>query len=354
MLIEKHEIAKELKKLKGLTPVKSIEDVNGILFKENMLIASNLEITVISRLEVNTEETFGIPMKAIDYIESLPAGEIEITAKDNRLTVKSKIGKSSFSTFGVDDFPTVDIVDLEERQASFGYDCEAISEKINQILYAVAQNSFKPVMNGALFEADGKYLSIVGCDGYRLAWNQIDYPGKFKVVIPKATIQKVLSLGLTGSLELYSIDEKKAVFKTDKYTVYTRLLEGDYINYKKMFQEEGYDTMACLKRMDLLESVARALICCESGGASKVVLESNTDGSKLILTAKNTVADFMEEISLYQPVENKIKIAFNPRFLIDSLKVSTEMDMNMHFKNSDKAVFLIDGVTKQLVLPMRM
>lgn len=353
MIIEKSEIAKELKKLKSLTPAKKSDEVNGVLFKNNMLMANNLEITATAKLDVDTDEQFVIPMKAIELIENLPAGEIKITEKGSRLYIESKSGKSSFSTFKVDEFPQFDIVDLTERQATFGYDSEAIAEAINKVLYACGNNSPRPVMNGILLKGDGKYLNIVACDGYRLAWNQINYAGQINAVIPRSTIQKVLSLGLQGNIELYTIDNKKAAFKTDKYTVYTRLLEGQYISYEKMFEEEGYDTKASVKRVELLESVARSLVCTSSNMVSKTILES-TEGGNLAITLKDTIADFREEVEVYGDIENPIKIGFNPRFLIDCLKASDEDNIDIYYKNSEKALILLDGAVKQLVLPVRM
>lgn len=353
MIIAKSEIAKELKKLKSLTPAKKADEVNGVLFKNNMLMANNLEITATAKLDVETDEAFVIPMKAIELIENLPAGEIKITEKGSRLYIESKSGKSSFSTFPVSDFPLFDIVDLTERQATFGYDSEAVAEAINKVLYACGVNSARPVMNGILLRSDGKNLNIVACDGYRLAWNQIAYSGNIDAVIPKSTIQKVLSLGLQGNIELYTIDDKKAAFKTEKYTVYTRLLEGQYINYENMFKEEGYDTKASVKRVELLESVARSLICANSNGIPKTILES-TEGGNLAITLKDTIADFREEVEVFSDIANPIKIGFNPRFLIDCLKSSDEDNIDVYYKNSDKALILLDGGLKQLVLPVRM
>ena len=354
MRIEKAEIAKDLKKLKSLTPAKKFDELNGILFKNNTLIASNLEITATAKLDVNTDEEFIIPLKAIEFIESLPNGPITITTKGKRLYVESECGKSNFATFDVSSFPDLNITDLSERQAAFGYDSEAIAEAINKVLYACGNNSPRPVMNGILLSGDGKYLNIVACDGYRLAWNRIAYAGKIEAVVPRETIQKILSLGLQGDIELYTIDDsRKAAFKTEKYTVYTRLLEGKYINYAAMFEEDGYDTKASVKRQELLGAVTRSLICSSGATLSKTILENTADG-KLSITLKDTIAEFQEEIAVYSEMENPIKIAFNARFLIECLKASDEDNIDIYYKNSEKALILLDGAVKQLVLPVRM
>lgn len=354
MLIEQREIAKELKKLKSITPNNKITEANGVLFKNNMLTASNLEITVTAKLEVNSVEEFVIPLKAIEYIESLPAGEIKITANGNRLYIESKLGKTAFATFKIDDFPHYYVADISEQEANLGYDSEELAEAIDKVLYACGVNSARSVMNGILLRGDGEHLNIVGCDGFRLAWNQIAYKGKVDVVIPKGTIQKVLALGLQGNIELYAIeDNKKAVFKTDKYTVYTQLLVGDYIKYEPMFTEEGYDTKASVKRAELLESVARSVICSGDKNNAKTILESTEDGN-LAITVNSAIAEFREVVNVFSDINDDIKIGFNPRFLIECLKASDEDNIDIYYKNAQKALWLLDGSIKQLVLPVRM
>lgn len=71
MIIEKSEIAKELKKLKSLTPSNKTDEVNGVLFKDNMLVANNFEMTATAKLPVDTDEAFVIPMKAIELMINL-------------------------------------------------------------------------------------------------------------------------------------------------------------------------------------------------------------------------------------------------------------------------------------------
>lgn len=353
MKIEQREIAKELKKLKSITPNSKITETNGVLFSKNMLVANNLEITITAKLDVETDEMFIIPLKAIDYIESLPAGLITITLDRNRLHIKSNFGESSFSTFDVNDFPQFNNIDYQSKEAGLRYDGAALADAINSVLYACSDNSLKPVMTGVLLQGDGDHLNIVGCDGYRLAWNQIDYKGELEVVVPKSTIQKVLSLGLQGGIELYDIDNKKAVFKTDKYTVYTRLLEGKYINYSEFFEEDGYDTKASVKRMDLLESVSRSVICSGDKINAKTILENTEDGN-LSINTKSDIAEFQETVNTFSKIKNGMKIAFNPKLLIESLKASDEDNIDIFYKDSLKAVWLFDGNIKQLVLPVRL
>lgn len=354
MLIEQREIAKELKKLKAITSNSKITEANGILFKNNMLTANNLEITVTSKLAVDTDEDeeFVIPLKAIDYIESLPAGKIEITAKNNRLHIKGQHGNSSFITVGVEEITQYVASDVIEKESTFEYNSEELVEAINKVLYACSANSSRPVMNGVLLRGDGQHLNIVACDGFRLAWNQIACEGEINVVVPKNTIQKFLSLGLQGNIKLYALNDKKAVFKTEKYAVYTQLLTGDYINYKPLFDEEGYNTKVSVKRLELLESVARSVLCSGKGFA-KTTLESTEDGN-LAITVNSTIADFREVVDVFSDIDKKIKISFNPRYLIESLKASDEDNIDIYYKSEQKALWMLDGSIKQLVLPVRM
>lgn len=351
MIIEKSTIAAELKKLKNITPPK-VSDVSGILFKDNMLIANNLQVAVTAKLDVETDEAFVIPTKAIDMIENLPAGEITITESNNRLTVKSEKGRSTFATIAVSDFPQTIIPDLTAAVTLFNYDAEQISEAISKVLYAVPETSAKLIMTGVQIKGNGKQIDIIGCDGFRAAWNQAIYNGEINAVIPRPSIVNLLSLDLKGNMEMFNINKNKVMFKTDKYSLQTPILTGEYLDLAPSFDTSLYSTEITVERTKLLESVKRALICSSGKGALKINL-TTVDEQKIAVSLNETTAEFFEEIPLIGKIEGTVDISLNARFFIDALKASTDKNITILYKNALSALILKDSEMKQLLLPVR-
>ncbi len=351
MIIEKNIIAAELKKLKNITPPK-VSDVSGILFKDNMLIANNLQVAVTAKLDVETDEAFVIPSKAIDMIENLPAGEITITESNNRLTVKSEKGKSTFATISVSDFPQTIIPDLTAAVTLFNYDAEQMSEAISKVLYAVSEKSTHQIMTGVLIKSNGNQIDIIGCDGFRAAWNQAIYNGEINAVIPKLSIVNLLSLDLKGSIEMFNMSTNRVIFKTEKYSLQTPVLVGNYLDPRSAFDTSTYITEITFEREELLDSVKRALICSSKKDVIRINL-ATVEKQKIVVTLNESNAEFWEEIPLIGKIEENIDVSLSARFLIDALKTSTDKNMSMSYKGNLNAVILRDSVMQQLLLPLR-
>lgn len=356
MVIERIELANKLKQLKSITPARSGDKANGVLFKNNMLIANNNELAVTATLSVDTEESFVIPVNAIELIDSLPDEKITITESKNRVTVKGMKSKSTFTTFPVEDFPIIETIDYNSAEKSFSYDGEAVTEAIKKVMYACSDKISKPVLSGILFESDGENLNIVACDGYRIAWSKIAYTGNMKVVIPKAAIQKVLSIGLEGGCNLYRFDNKRVVFQTGEYSVYARLLDGDFINYKPLFLGNESTADFSVNRIEFLNSIARAIICSSGTTLARTILESDVSETNAVLkiSLAGSTAEFNEEIETRGEINEPMKIAFNARFFADCLKASSEDIVKVAYTDEVKPLIINDDSLRQLVLPVRM
>lgn len=151
MKIEKQELASKLNKLKRILPSRpTIECLKGILLKNNSIFVNNLEMAMMTPLDIDTEEEFILPQKAIEMIESLPAGQIEITCDKNySITIKTDNIKNRFQSFNPDEYPdtSLNIDTGEEKTIVPG---EVLQEAMNSIIYAVSTNDRKPAITGML------------------------------------------------------------------------------------------------------------------------------------------------------------------------------------------------------------
>lgn len=235
MKIQKTELAAKLNKIKGVVPKKTTNPaLQGILVKEGYLTANNLEMTVKAKIEGIEDECFIIPERAFDLINNLPDGDVDIsvTAK-NTITIKADKIKNKYKTMDPEQFP--DSV-TQKADNLLAIKAETLLESIKRVSYAVPVMGNNAVMSSMCLQAVDGQLNFVGLDGRVLAWDKVDYDGEFELLIPKNTVDKLKSLGLDGDVQI-TYNKTGAVFITEEFEVYTRLVEGKYFKYRTMFKE---------------------------------------------------------------------------------------------------------------------
>lgn len=279
MKVQKYEIARVIDKLKSIVQKNDqFPALGGILVKDGYLIASNSEITMKVKLEASEGSYFIIPMKAFDLIKNLPDGEIDISATDKNV-VMIKIGaiKNKYQSYPPEEFnfditedPEADGVELNGKK---------IMEAIGHVIYAAADGGANTQMTGIYFEGTDSGVSLAALDGHVVAVDSVKAEGAkdMKLIVPKATAKKLISMGVIDDVTL-TYTKNSAVFKSDEYTIYTRLITGNYFPYQKMFTEGEINT--CASRTALIGAMTRAKMCTEE--KQPAVFRIEDDGSRII------------------------------------------------------------------------
>ena len=348
MIIEKAEIAAKLAKIKGIIPVNSaVPGLEGVLFKNRQLTAYNLELGITARLNTDSDEQFIIPRKAISMIDELPAGPIDITESKNSLMIRTGSIKNRFSTFPTSDFP--EVPDMAAGAEPVTVDSVKLTEGISSVLYAVAEKNTRIIQTGILFDAREDILTLVGCDGCRLAVNTLPLKGTFKFVVPKKNMKEILALKMRDDIEI-TFDGKRAVFRSDEYSVYTRLFEGEYMNYKAAVPHHTRTT--CINSAIFAAGVHRALICV--GDVKAPVLLEFIESS-LSLSLNSAISDYAESMVLDGSVDMPLMTGFNADYLYDALKSFGGKDINMGIgQQPNTPMVLRAGTLTAMVLPVRL
>lgn len=335
--------------MKTVLPSKLQENaIQGVLFKDNCLSATNLEIGIKSPLEAGTDEQFIIPARAIELIENLPDGPIEIIPdSNNSITIKAQNINNKFQSFAPKAFPELKTIASDVNVGNIS--STDFEKAVKSVIYAVDVNNTRTIMTGIYFDSSGGNLNIVGCDGYRIAWYKMPYNKDFHFVAPKVAIQKLLSIGIQGDIEI-SYDSNSAIFKSDEYTVYTRLLDGSYIEYKKMFTKPDNSTI--IGRMAFLEGLRRCMICMDEKNRGVVKLQFEED--TLTITANSTISEYAEKIKLEAPIDKPIAIGFNGTYVIDCLRSFDCENIELSFGSAVQPMIADDGEQSALVLPVRL
>lgn len=348
MKVEKIELAQKLNKIKSVVPKKTTMPVlQGILVRDGYLIANNMEMTVKAKIEGIEGESFIIPERAFDLINNLPDGEMEISVvANNIITIKAAKIKNKYQTMDPAQFPATE---SKEEGSELTIKADMLLESIKRVSYAVPAQGSNPVMSSMCLQASGGQLNFVGLDGHVLAWDKVEYSGEFELLIPKNTVDKLKSLGMYGDVQIrYS--KTGAVFITEDFEVYTRLIEGEYFNYRAMFNELPLHTV--VSRMALLDAMTRAKMCTEE----RCPVRFELDGNSLSLSIRDKTTDYHETVELQENMTEALTIGFDARLVLETLKAFDCENVGISF-GSPKMPMIVeaeDSDFKTVVLPVKM
>ncbi|MCD7824567.1 MAG: DNA polymerase III subunit beta [Clostridiaceae bacterium] len=346
MKVQKTELAAKLNKIKGVVPKKTTMAVlQGVLVKEGYLIANNMEMTVKAKIEGMEDECFIIPERAFDLINNLPDGEVDISVTaDNTITIKADKIKNKYQTMEPEQFPAIA---EQEDENELIIKAEMLLKSMGRVSYAVPAYATNAVMTSMCLQAAEGQLNFVGLDGHVLAWDKIDYDGEFELLIPKNTVDKMKSLGLSGDVKIRH-SKTGAVFITEDFEVYTRLIDGEYFKYQTMFKEMPLHTV--VSRTDLLDAMTRAKMC--TGERCPVKFE--LQGYQMNLSIKDKITDYHETVDLQEEFAEALTIGFDARLVLETLKAFDCDNVGISFGGPKMPMIVEaeDSDFKTIVLPV--
>ncbi len=346
MKIQKTDLAQKLNKIKGVVPKKTTMPVlQGILVRDGYLIANNMEMTVKAKIEGTEGESFIIPERAFDLINNLPDGEMEISAAaGNIITIKADKIKNKYQTLDPAQFPTTA---SQDEGSELRIKAEMLLESMKRVSYAVPAQNTNTVMTAMCLQAAGGQLNFAGLDGHVLAWDKIDYDGEFELLIPKNTVDKMKSLGLSGEVQIRH-NKTGAVFITEDFEIYTRLIEGEYFKYQTLFKELPLHTV--VSRIALLDAMTRAKMCTEE----RCPVRFELDGGALSLSIKDNTTDYHETVELQEDIAKTLTIGFDARLVLETLKAFDCENVGLSFGGPKMPMIVEaeDSDFKTIVLPV--
>lgn len=253
-----------------------------------------------------------------DIIRKLPDSFVEIeTDKDNNVYINCLNSRFKIKGDSAKEYPQIPDVN-EDNLYSIPQD--VLKSMIKQTVFATSQDQTKPILMGELLEIDNGDINLVAIDGYRLAVRSCTVDNlndtNTKVIIPGKTLTDVNSLLSTEEDVKIGFNEKNAVFIIDETKIVTRLLEGEFIDYKKLCPRE-YNSKIKLKTKNLLNSIERASLLSQSELNNLIKLSIRD--SVMAITSNNEKGTVYEEVSLSLEGDY-LDIAFNSRYLLEGLK----------------------------------
>lgn len=322
------------------------------------MITTDLDIGICVTVPASVETTGAITVPArkfFDIIRALPEdSQISISMKKNNfLNIKS--GKANFKIIGLpkEEFPQLPVF---KDKDSITVGQKMLKEMINLTDFAISKDDTRYVLNGTHMEVKGDDLVLVATDGRRLAAIGKKLEKKTlvdrAVIIPTKTIQEVKRMLIDeGELHI-KFSDNQILFSFPDCFVISRLIEGEYPNYKKVIPERTSNGVV-VDRNELLDATRRAGIFTDQESmATRFSIKK-----KKMTISKNTpyLGEAKEEIDVDYSGPTDLDIGFNPRYLIDVLKNLDEEKITLEVNDANKPGVIRKGEEyTYVVLPMQL
>jgi len=230
-----------------------------------------------------------------------------------------------------------------------------LKEVVRQTIFSISDNESNKMMGGELFEIKGNNLRVVSLDGHRISVRNITMKNSYnssKVIIPgKALneISKIMSSNEGDDVNIYFSD-KHVLFEFDDTIVVSRIIEGDYFKIDQMISND-YETKVTVNKKNLLSCISRATLLIKDGDKKPVIMSIGKENIELKISS--AIGSMNERIDITKEGKD-LMIGFNPKFLIDALKVIDDEDISIYLVNAKAPCFIRkeDNSYIYLVLPV--
>ena len=317
----------------------TISAIEGILFTTDgptgcILSSYDLEkgYRTSVKAEVLEEGSFIINAnKLYRMIRTMPERQITIEVNE-KFQTKISSGNSRFSLSALpgNDFPNLPDLDGE---GGICFSQALLKKMIGQVQHAIAFGTQRPVLTGAFFQITGEGLLMVTCDGNRLALREknfsLDLEGteeKFSFIVPGKTLSelsKILSADENKEVVL-SFGRKHVIFRMEESIFFSRLIDGEYIDYKRVIPKNN-NIKVLLDRQELLECLERVALVTDDKSVGQIMgfVKCVFEGDTLKVSSASSVSSVSDQMEIEKEGED-ITIGFNCRFLMEALRAISD------------------------------
>lgn len=313
---------------------------------------TDLDLTIQLDLTVGASDRDGVsvlPARLVtEIVRSLGEGKVDVVAEADEVTISG--GRSQFSVrpLSADDYPRLST----PAASAVTLPSLAFGEALRQVVRAASSDEARPILTGVLLAAEADGLRLVATDSYRLAVR--DLPGAAvlgpdqKVLVPGRALNELQRLLGADTEVTLRLGERDATFEVGGTRLSTRLIEGEFPNYRQLIPQ-SYPNVLSASRDALLEAIRRIKILARD--AVPVRLQMSSDGLRMSAVAQD-VGNAVEEIDArFEGAE--LTVAFNADYLASGIEALAGDEITLESLDGLKpAVVRAVGVPEYLYLLM--
>jgi DNA polymerase-3 subunit beta len=323
---------------------------------EIKLTANDMEIGIETIVSGTIHERGIIALDAKKFSEivrKLPENEVTIET-DTSFKTSITCEKAKFDIIGKsgEDFSYIPVI---QRNQPIVISQLTLRDIIRQTIFSVADNENNKLMTGELIEIKDNKLKVVALDGHRVSIRNVELKNPandVKVVVPKKTLNEIIKIidgGIDDEVNIY-VTDNHIIFEFDQTTVVSRIIEGEFFKIEQMLSAD-YETKVKINKREFFDCIDRATILVNEGDKKPIIV--NAVGNTMSLTISSFIGTMNEDIDIVKEGKD-IMIGFNPKFVLDALKVIDDEEINLFMLNAKSPCFIKDdnGSFIYIVLPV--
>ena len=318
------------------------------------ITGTDLDLTIQLTLAVGGDGDGGVVLPArlaTDIVRSMGAGKVEVIVEGDDVNISG--GRSQFSVrpLSLDDYPKL----ATPSASSVTLPSAAVGEALRQVVRAASTDEARPILTGVLLTAENGGLRMVATDSYRLAVRDLaDHEvlgADQKVLVPGRALNELQRLVGGGDELTMRLGDRDATFEVGGTRLSTRLIEGEFPNYRQLIPASHPNTLT-VAREPLLEAIRRVKILAKD--ATPVRLQMGGDTLRLTAITQD-VGNASEELDAgYEGAD--LTVAFNPEYLASGVEACTADEITLSTLDSLKPA-VVRGVGSDdylyLLMPVR-
>ncbi|WP_409368473.1 DNA polymerase III subunit beta [Lysinibacillus sp. 38-6] len=334
------------------TPFPILSGIKIIAYYDSLvLIGSNSDIVIekvipltmngVKVLEVHKVGSVVIPAKHLsEILKKLPA-KVHFRVNEKQVvTIRSEEIVTKIFGFDSDQYPKLPKIDETNY---IKIPSTELIEIIKQTAFAVSKSESRPVLTGVNMSIKDNHLSFAATDSHRLALRELiiesNINGSF--IIPSTSLNELSKLINNDKdvIRIY-VTDSYMVFKTSSFTLFSRLIEGNYPNITGLFPKNAKTTII-LDTAQLLIGIDRACLFASEWKNNNVQLEI-IEGKKMKISSNSSNIGEIEETQNIKVIngEPDLTISLDGSYLINALKVIKEEEVRLSFGGSMKPVLI--------------
>ena len=350
-------VSKVVKAISSKSPNQLLEGIKiSCVGDELILTATDMEIAIEKTIPCETfmEGQAVIPGRIFaDFSKKLEnEDDLELSVEEGMLKISYSGSESFIQALPADEYP---ILKKEVNKNSFVIKQKSFKSLINKTSFACSQDDSRPILKGCLLELNGDELTCVALDGFRLAVCKktiSEATGDIKAIVPsRALVEITRLLEKDEDLITVVIQENSLMISVDNTVFTTRLLEGEYIDYKKIVPA-SYLSVFRVNKNNMLNSIERASIMAK---VMKNIVKLDIHENYVDISSDSEVGNVKENVIINLEGKDTV-IAFNSKYLIDCLRVIEDEFINFNL-NTPIAPCVIKSYSDDeylyLILPVR-
>ena len=299
------------------------------------LTGNDMELGIETKVEGSILERGKIALEAklfYEIVRKLPNGNSPVTiTSDNRFNTSIECENASFHIQGRDgdEFSYLPYIERDQHISLTQF---TLKESIRQTIFSISPNDSNKMMAGELMEVKDDVFKVVSLDGHRISIRNIrlkDHYEDHKVIIPGKTLSEISKICAV---------------------VVSRLIEGEYFKIDHMLSSD-YETRVKVNKREFMDNIERAMIMIRDSDRKPIIL--NVTDNSINMRVKSSFGSMNADMTAHK-TGSDIMIAFNPKFLLDALRVIDDEDVELYMMNPKSPCFIKDedGTYIYLILPV--